>query len=140
MNSSSSDWPYKGQCLCGQVRYEAAELNSKMGHCHCTMCRKFHGAAFSTFAAAPINSFRWLSGEGLLSVFTADNGSKRKFCRVCGSSLVFESAEENGFIEFSLATLDQYPELKPDAHIYLSTKVDWLDVTDDLPKHQNGRT
>ena len=37
-----------GGCLCGLVRYEIAASLGTTEHCHCSMCRKAHGAAFST--------------------------------------------------------------------------------------------
>ncbi|MFT6408452.1 MAG: hypothetical protein ACJAQ6_001871 [Arenicella sp.] len=135
-----SKTPYQGQCLCGDIQNEADQVADKMGHCHCSMCRKFHGAAFSTFGSAANKDFRWLSGENLLQTFVADNGTKRKFCSQCGSSLIFESAEGNGLVEFSLASLGTSPALSPDAHVYMSTKVDWLTIDDDLPKYLNGRS
>jgi len=141
--------PFQGRCLCGDIQYEADQMSPKMGHCHCTMCRKFHGAAFATFGAAPAAAFRWLQGQELLSTFVADNGTKRKFCSQCGSSMTFESADtseddndhHNHYIEVALGTLDKAPTLSPDAHIYISSKVDWVDINgDDLPKFPNGRT
>jgi len=132
--------PYRGQCLCGAIQYEADRVDQKMGHCHCTMCQKFHGAAFSSYASTSRQNFRWISGERELTVFQAENGTKRKFCRRCGSSLIFESAKDNGLTEFALASLDTYPSLEPDAHIYTGTKVDWVEINDDLPKHLNGRS
>src|SRR5690606_34943450 len=37
-------------CFCGAIRIDA-ELPSKwVAHCHCTMCRRAHGAAFVTWA------------------------------------------------------------------------------------------
>jgi hypothetical protein len=134
-----SNAPYQGQCLCGAIKYEAEKVADKMGHCHCTMCRKFHGAAFATFGSVVDTDFHWLAGENLLQTYVADNGTKRKFCSQCGSSLVFESSENNGLIEFALASLDVAPSLSPDAHIYTDTKVDWLTIDDDLPKYLNGR-
>lgn len=139
-----TDAPYQGQCLCGAVQYEADQLDDKIGHCHCTMCRKFHGAAFATFGSAAKSDFRWLKGEALLHVYVAENGTKRKFCKQCGSSMIFESSEDSGLIEFSLATLDLdqkglAPKLSPDAHIYTNSKVDWVNINDDLPKFENGR-
>ena len=44
--------PFKGSCLCGSIQYEVDRIDSKMGHCHCTMCRKFHGAEFATLGEA----------------------------------------------------------------------------------------
>lgn len=134
-----TDACYKGQCLCGSIQYEADKLDDKIGHCHCSMCRKFHGAAFSTFGSAANTDFRWLKGEELLRVYVAENGTKRKFCIRCGSSMIFESSGNNGMTEFSLATLDCAPDIKPDAHIYTNTRVDWLKINDDLPKFRNGR-
>ncbi|MGK0375497.1 MAG: hypothetical protein ACJA2E_001976 [Arenicella sp.] len=134
-----SNAAYQGQCLCGAIQYEADKVSNKMGHCHCTMCRKFHGAAFATFGSVANSNFRWLAGENLLQTYLAENGTKRKFCSQCGSSLIFESAEDNGLIEFSLATLDISPAISPDAHIYTGSKVDWLTIDDDLPKYLNGR-
>lgn len=131
---------YKGQCLCGQVKYQVDEIGNKMGHCHCSMCRRFHGAAFATYGEVKAEDFHWLQGEDALSVYQADNNTKRKFCKHCGSSLIFESAEGNqGVVEFALATLDAAPNLNPDAHIYTSTQVEWLKLGDDLPKFLFGR-
>lgn len=135
-----SNAPYQGQCLCGAIQYETDSVSDKIAHCHCTMCRKFHGAAFSTFGSVPNTGFRWLAGENLLKTFTAKNGTKRSFCSQCGSSLLFASPGDSGSVEFSLATLDVAPALTPDAHIYTGTKVDWLTIEDGLPKYLNGRS
>lgn len=111
-----------------------------MGHCHCRMCRKFHGAAFATFGEVQADNFRWLSGETLLQQYKAGNGSTRQFCRNCGSSLTFESAVSDGsVIEFSLATLDTPIEERPDAHIFTAYKANWYDITDTLPRFYDGR-
>ncbi len=55
-----------GQCLCGSVIYKVAAIENRMGHCHCSMCRKFHGAAFATFGEAKAEHFRWVTGEDQL--------------------------------------------------------------------------
>ena len=130
---------YQGQCLCGAVKYEADMISDEMGHCHCSMCQKFHGAAFSTFASARRADFRWVKGEHVLQTYIADNGTKRQFCSQCGSSLIFESSQSDDLIEFSVATLDVAPRLFPDAHIYTGTKVDWVTIDRHLPKHFKQR-
>ncbi|MFT6270599.1 MAG: hypothetical protein ACJAVV_003438 [Alphaproteobacteria bacterium] len=39
---------FKGSCLCGLIKYEVKAIETRMAHCQCAMCRKFHGAAFAT--------------------------------------------------------------------------------------------
>ena len=51
----------RGSCLCGAVQFEAGPAGF-MVHCHCSMCRKHHGAVFATFLAVPREGFRWLAG------------------------------------------------------------------------------
>lgn len=132
---------YKGQCLCGAIKYEVDEIKPQMGNCHCSMCRKFHGAAFSTFAEADVNDFRWVEGEDQLKSYMAGNGSVRQFCKNCGSSMTFApSKEANDVIEFSLGTLDSDIELSPDAHIYTGSKANWVEIFDELPQYKKGRT
>lgn len=131
---------YVGGCLCGAVRYEARSISPKMAHCHCSMCRKFHGAAFATFASVPQADFTWLQGELELQAYQAPNGTIRRFCRHCGSSLTFAPAQETGFVEVTLGTLDTpLADVLPDAHIYVGSKANWSVICDQLPQFSQGR-
>jgi len=138
--SESKLLPYKGQCLCGQIQYEVDEIGPKLGHCHCSMCRKFHGAAFATLAEAKVDDFRWVMGEEHLSTFLAPNGTQRRFCKHCGSSLIFVPSNDSGqVVEFSLGTLDSDICNRPDAHIFTDSKACWFVVSDALPQFTEGR-
>ncbi|UPW17654.1 GFA family protein [Agarivorans sp. TSD2052] len=131
---------YSGKCLCGQISYQVTQLEPRMGHCHCSMCRKFHGAAFATYGEAKAEHFSWLSGVEKLQQYKAHNGTTRQFCGTCGSSLTFAPDNDDGqFIEFSLATLDTDIALKPDAHIFVANKANWNDICDNLPQFKQGR-
>ncbi len=141
MDIEANEKSYKGQCLCGSIKYVVNKIEPKMGHCHCTMCRKFHGAAFATFGEAKVANFHWIQGQELLKTYTAPNDTKRKFCRNCGSSLIFVSSNDSGeVIEFSLGTLDSEIETKPDAHIFTAYGAGWHEITDDLPRYLEDRT
>ena len=138
--SSNHRLSYRGQCLCGAVKYEVDEIGSKMAHCHCSMCRRFHGAAFATFGEAHKEDFRWLEGEELLKSYQADNGTVRRFCSVCGSSMTFAPANDTGeLVEFALGTLCDPLELRPDAHIYVGSKANWYAIEDGMPQFEEGR-
>ena len=87
----------RGSCLCGDVAWEAAAPFELMHHCHCSICRKVHGAAFETAVGAPAEGFCWLRGEGQCARFEASPGSERTFCDRCGSCLPGDPV--NGLIE-----------------------------------------
>ena len=55
----------RGSCLCGGVKYEISGPLMRSGHCHCSNCRKAHGAAFRSRARVHIEDFKWLQGEEL---------------------------------------------------------------------------
>ena len=132
--------PYHGSCLCGAVQYEVDRLEPRMAQCHCRMCRKFHGAAHSTYGEAKQENFRWTRGEDLLAEFFAENRTLRRFCSVCGSSMTFTPSDGSaGLVEFSLATLDCDITERPDAHVFVDFKANWSMICDDLPQFRGGR-
>ncbi|WP_415901442.1 GFA family protein [Neptuniibacter sp. QD29_5] len=140
MSTNPDTTKLTGQCLCGGIKYEVSNLQPTMAHCHCSMCRKFHGAAFGTYGVVKVENFKWLQGGELLKTYTAPNGTKRQFCSECGSSLTFAPINDDGtHIEFTLGTLDSEITVKPDSHIYCSYKADWYEIADDLPQFPEGR-
>ncbi len=133
--------PYKGSCLCGVITYEINRFQPRTGHCHCTMCRKFHGAAYATYGEALSSDFRWISGKNSLKVYTADNGTTRSFCEHCGSSLTFTSASVvDDIVEISLGTLDEDSPVQADAHLFCESKANWTHIDDDLLHFQHDRS
>jgi len=132
--------PYRGSCLCGVVRFEIDAFLPQAAHCHCSMCRKFHGAAYATIASVVRANFHWVAGVDALTRFTAANGTTRTFCRHCGSSLTFFSprapAEE---IEIALGTMDVDVPVEPSAHIFVGSAANWTVFNDGLPQYEERR-
>jgi hypothetical protein len=132
--------PYRGSCLCKAIRFEVDEFEPQTGNCHCSMCRKFHGAAYATLAEARRENFRWIDGEKLIKGYTADNGTTRSFCSHCGSSLTFASPNADpDLVEISLGCFDDEVPVRPDAHIYVASGAKWALPEDDLPRYEAGR-
>lgn len=119
----------RGSCLCGRIVYSVEKLVSPPRHCSCRTCRKAHAAAFNTSAAVAKSDFRWIDGEALLSAFESSPGKVRSFCSVCGSQLIAERAGSET-IALRVATLDDDPMLRPEAHIWMSGEVPWLAYRD----------
>lgn len=129
---------YQGSCLCKRVTFSVTGFSKQVANCHCTMCRKFHGAAFGTLVS--VVDLRWLSGKEHLKEFEAANGTKRTFCNVCGSSLGFLSksaASEN--IEIAISTFDSDIPVKVDAQIFTKNKANWCELQNDIPTYKNAR-
>ncbi|PMR79953.1 GFA family protein [Halomonas urumqiensis] len=124
----------KGSCLCGAIEYEVSTLDMPITFCHCQRCRKAHAAPFAPTAGVMRENFRWLKGEDTLSSFESSPGKARYFCSVCGSQLVAERAGQPHII-LRVATLDEDPGARPEAHIWVSHDVEWL-VHEDIPVHK----
>ncbi len=124
-----------GGCLCGAVRYEIAGRLSRASNCHCSMCRKQHGAAFGTYAAVRRTEFRWLSGEDQIARYEATPGIARGFCRRCGSTLFWDAAANEERFGLALGTVDGDPGVRPSLHIFVGSKAPWFEITDDVPQH-----
>lgn len=132
--------PYRGSCLCGEIVFEIDEFLPDAAHCHCRMCRKFHGADYATYASVKADKFRWLQGTDALKIYTAKNNTQRTFCEHCGSSLVFASARADGNeVEISLGTLDSDVPISPNAHIFAGYRANWSVIDDSLDCYKEGR-
>lgn len=127
----------QGGCLCGGIRYEISGPLSDAENCHCSMCRRHHGAAFATYAKVKPEHFRWLTGRELLSVFESSPGIGWAFCRVCGSSLGIPAGEK--LAEITLGTVASDPGIRPAEHIFVGSKASWHEITDTLPQHHERR-
>jgi hypothetical protein len=124
----------RGACLCGTVRYEIDGPFTMMMSCHCSMCRKHHGAPFATFAGAPIEGFRWLAGEDAVQYYASSPNSRRGFCRVCGS-VAPTLMKEMGLAVVPAGTLEGDPGMRPTAHLFVGSKAPWYTISDSLPQH-----
>ena len=121
-----------GTCLCGTVRYEIDGPFSVMGHCHCSMCRKAHGATFVTWTAAPRSGFRWLSGADNIDHYASSPAGQRSFCRTCGS--VTPIFTEDTVIA-PAGNLEGDPGIRPQMHMFAASLAPWHTITDSLPQH-----
>ncbi|HEY6132091.1 MAG TPA: GFA family protein [Halioglobus sp.] len=125
----------RGSCLCGAVTYEIDGSLTGAGNCHCTICRKSHGAAFATWTFFAPDQFRWTSGVELIERYASSPGNERCFCSRCGSPLAV--SHEGEIREVVLASIDGDPGVRPAEHIFTGFKAPWYDITDTLPQHRD---
>jgi hypothetical protein len=136
-------------CLCGGIKFEISGPLLAPSNCHCSMCRKQHGAAFRSRARVQKSDLRFVQGEELVTFYESTPGSFRGFCRVCGSPIINKFSAGTPIAErdpnapsrygIALATLDDDPGLRPAAHIFVAYKAPWFEIADDLPQYPEGR-
>jgi hypothetical protein len=125
----------EGRCLCGAVRYTVEGPYDGMLNCHCSMCRKHHGSAFATFVTAPLERFKWVSGEANVATYESSPGGGRAFCKVCGA-IAPASAPEHGIVFIAAGNLDGELGITPQGHMFAGSKAPWHAITDELPAHE----
>ena len=134
-NAAKGVGMFRGSCLCRGVQFEITGAIHELTHCHCSMCRKAHGAAFATFAVSNRGDYRLVKGEELVTRYASSSAFDRAFCRVCGSRA--PSKSRDGKLYFVPAgLLDDDPGVKPALHIFVGSKAPWWDITDDLPQFE----
>ncbi len=133
----AEEFKLTGGCQCGAVRYTMSAPATDTVHCHCSMCRKVHGALFATFSAIPADAFRIDRGADNLTAFESSPGNPRRFCKSCGSQ-IYTMMPGDSTAYILTGTLDDgahpgHPVGK-ERHIFVASKVPWYELTDDLPK------
>ncbi|MGR9092661.1 MAG: GFA family protein, partial [Gammaproteobacteria bacterium] len=79
-----------GSCLCGAVKYTVAGEPLLMENCHCSMCRKAHGGAYTTFLKIARKDFAISAGDGHIVAYRSSPEVTRSFCRECGGKFTFD--------------------------------------------------
>jgi hypothetical protein len=123
-----------GSCLCQEVAFRV-ELPSKwVAHCHCSLCRRAHGAAFVTWVGMDETKCRIDDIHGRLRWYRSSNEAERGFCVACGSTLFFRSSKWPGELHLALANFSEPVDLAPQAHVFFDSHANWFTVSDDLPR------
>ena len=129
------DTMHEGSCLCGAVAYAIDVAPVDVSHCHCSMCRKAHGAAFATFATVPAENHRFTRGREHVRCHRSSETVERCFCSRCGSPVAWlDSVRFPGVISFPLAGLDGSVRAPSQHHIFVASKASWYDILDDWPQ------
>ncbi len=125
----------QGHCECKRVTYQADCEISDFSHCHCSICRRLHGAAYGTFAGVKANKFRYLSGEEDLKIYASSDDHKRVFCGNCGSNILVSVDGYPDDLYLSMGAVDGNPSHPEAYHIFVGSKAPWHEITDDFPQY-----
>lgn len=124
---------YEGGCRCGAVRYRVSGPPVMVEYCHCDSCRKSCGSVVSVLAGFHRPGFEICSGTP--NYYSPSSKVKRSFCGTCGSPLFYEHGDYADELYISLGSFDRPEDLSPDRHVWVSGRIPWYEIHDELPQH-----
>lgn len=131
----------EGGCQCGAVRYRVVAPPRWVGHCHCRMCQKAHGAPMVSWVAVPTESVTFVTGA--LKYYRSSEKTERGFCPQCGTPVACVPEPRPGatpYIDLALATFDDPKTFTPMMHVWCDSAMPWLPIDDHLPRFGQGFT
>ncbi len=127
-----------GSCHCQTVRFEITAPIRGFMHCHCETCRKIHGTVYGSSAVVTREGFTVVAGEEAITAYESTPGKKRCFCTRCGTHVYAYFDARPDTILLRVGTLHSDPGMRPQAHIWVSHKAAWYEITDSLPQFEKG--
>ena len=123
----------KGSCECQGVVFELIGELRDVVFCHCSQCRKTSGHywAATQVSKGNLNLIKATS----LSWYDSSDKARRGFCSLCGSSMFYERKGIDK-ISVSAGSLEIPTSLDRMRHIYVTSKGDYYDISDELPQFE----
>ncbi len=125
-----------GSCLCGECQYAITSEAKHFFHCHCVQCRKTTASAFAANIIVEPVEIQWLSGADHIKRFDYPGRAfTQVFCTTCGSGLPFQD-EAGEMLFIPAGTLDNIPQITPEANIFWNEKAPWYEHGIAAPKQE----
>jgi len=125
--------PVTGRCACGAIHYRITTRIRQAVNCHCSMCRRHNGAAFTSYAVLPGKYFELLDNRHKLTDYGFSERVHKHFCSICGTPLFNTNTRFPDYRMVFLGTLDQAGEVTPNANIFCSSQLGWVREIDAIP-------
>jgi len=124
----------EGSCLCGAISYSVTGDPARFMHCHCSRCRKSSGAGHSSNLFVNKASISWKGDTASIKSYKIPDAERftRTFCSRCGGPLPREIADMQ-MVFIPAGTLDDEPNIKPQARIFTASAASWSCSGDDIP-------
>jgi hypothetical protein len=77
--------------------------------------------------------------RGTLASYASSAIGTRGFCPTCGAQITFQDSRLPDEIDVTTSSLDDPEAAAPAFHIFTSTKLDWVKLSDGLPLYEEQR-
>jgi hypothetical protein len=124
---------YAGSCLCGAARFEVLGEFERFYLCHCEFCRKDTGSAHAANLFSSTAVLKWVAGEDQVRQFNLPGARHSKcFCATCGAALPMMQMQGQ-LLVVPAGSLNGEVRIRPDAHLFVSSKASWDDELEKVP-------
>lgn len=128
-----------GSCSCGAIQFHMKDQVWNIVNCHCSICRKLTGAAFTTYIAAPENDYFINQGQEHLAIWKKPQSTMQKhFCRLCGSPMYNTNPKYGNIKIVYMGTLEKGHPLRPKINIYCNDQLKWLNDLFEIENFPEG--
>lgn len=123
-----------GNCLCGNVSFEADGDIAMQANCHCSDCQQVTGAAFATLVFMSESDVK-INGETKRFEHSVESGNSltKDFCSNCGSQMFGGNAARPGSIALRAGSINEQEHIKPQFNVYASRKLDCITLDSNIP-------
>jgi hypothetical protein len=135
----------KGSCLCKKIEFECEPIPGVLGNCHCSICRKSHGAAFVSWLIVQPESLSITNGVEYIAEYNHTPLVGRVFCRDCGCRLwdypkKGSGSDSNDITCVAASSIDDEIPYRAVCHFNVASKAGWYEIQDDLPVFEGWPT
>jgi hypothetical protein len=124
----------EGRCRCGEVRYTlAAETLPASYACHCHICQRWSGSAFSLNMLIAEDQLTVEGPVETLDIRTEDRVSSQRVCARCHARIYNTNTRRPGVAVLRAGTLDRSEELECRAHIFTAYRQRWFVLPEGVP-------
>jgi hypothetical protein len=118
----------EGSCCCREVRFRLLSAPMFVNCCHCTDCQRHTGSAFVINALIETDRIELISGQPEAVSMPTESGRPHDIyrCPTCKVALWSDYGRRPKLRFVRVGTLEQPHNIKPDAHIFVRSKVCWL--------------
>lgn len=124
MKGMASPQIVDGGCHCGAVRLRVVGPLSPPINCHCGLCRRLSGGAFSTWLSVPRAGLQ-VVGEAQLRSYRPTANLERLFCQHCGGHVLTRDARCAAIVGLPAGALADAAVPAPSGEYFVTHKAPW---------------
>jgi hypothetical protein len=140
-SNRSINQPVLGGCNCGTIRYRVTRSFLTAFICHCHLCQKRTGSAFSFSVVLPADGLELVAGQPLRTERLLADGSNNIswICPACYAR-IYTQRESGPTINLRAGTLDDTSKLRPVAQFWTTSAQPWALIADEVLSYEEQPT